>query len=63
MLKQIRSSDLIDAARRVASGQSLVDPVVTSRVLDRLRNGSEQDARIARLSEQERQVLDCSPKG
>jgi DNA-binding NarL/FixJ family response regulator len=37
VLKQIRSTDLVDAVRRVASGQNLLDPAVTARVLERLR--------------------------
>ena len=58
VLKQIRTTDLVDAVRRVASGQNLLDPAVTARVLERLRRGPEQDERIARLSPQERR---CSP--
>ncbi len=38
VLKQIRGTDLVDAIRRVASGQSLLDPAVTQRVLERIRN-------------------------
>ena len=38
VLKQIRSSDLVDAVRRVAAGQSLLDPAVTARVLERIRS-------------------------
>jgi two-component system, NarL family, response regulator DevR len=63
VLKQIRSSELVDAVRRVASGQSLLDPVVTARVLERLRSGPEQDPRIARLSTQERHVLELLAEG
>jgi len=43
LLKQIKGTDLVDAIRRVASGQSLLDPSVTERVLERLRNGPVQD--------------------
>jgi two-component system response regulator DevR len=57
VLKQIRSSDLVEAVRRVIAGQQLLDPVVTARVMERLRRGPEEDALIARLSPQERQVL------
>ena len=45
MLKQIRGTDLVDAVRRVAAGQSLLDPAVTQRVLERIRNGVEQPER------------------
>ena len=57
VLKQIRGNDLVDAVRRVAAGQSLLDPVVTARVLDRLRKGQEQDPALAPLTDQERRIL------
>jgi DNA-binding NarL/FixJ family response regulator len=63
VLKQIRSADLVDAVRRVAAGQNLLDPVVTARVLERIRRGPEQDERLARLTEQERKVLDLLAEG
>jgi two-component system, NarL family, response regulator DevR len=57
VLKQIRANDLVDAIRRVAAGQNLLDPAVTARVLERLRRGPDEDELIAKLSPQERQVL------
>ena len=57
VLKQIRSTDLIDAVRRVAAGDQLLDPGVTAKVLERLRKGPEEDELIARLTKQEREVL------
>src|SRR5882757_4647197 len=47
VLKQIRGTDLVDAVRRVARGQSLLDPAVTTRVLERLRTPPETDERLA----------------
>ena len=38
VLKQIRGTDLVDAIRRVAAGESLLDPAVTAQVLERLRD-------------------------
>ena len=35
VLKQVRGTDLIDAIRRVGRGESLLDPAVTARVLER----------------------------
>ncbi len=52
VLKQIRGNDLVDAVRRVAAGQSLLDPAVTARVLDRLRAGPEEDKALAPLTDQ-----------
>ncbi|MCC5949652.1 MAG: response regulator transcription factor [Nitriliruptoraceae bacterium] len=57
LLKDIRGNDLIDAIRRVAAGDSLLDPSVTGKVLERLRKGDEEDPRLASLSDQERRIL------
>ena len=63
LLKQVRSSAVVDAVRRVAAGESLLDPVVTSRVLARLREGPEQDERLASLTPQERRLLELLADG
>jgi DNA-binding NarL/FixJ family response regulator len=63
LLKQIRGPDIVDAIRRVALGQSLLDPSVTSRVLERLRSGPEEDERLGTLTEQERRILDLIAQG
>jgi two-component system response regulator DevR len=63
LLKQIKGTDLVDAVRRVAAGQSLLDPSVTARVLERLRTGPAEDERLARLTEQERKILDLIAEG
>jgi DNA-binding NarL/FixJ family response regulator len=63
LLKQIKGSDLVDAVRRIAAGESLLDPAVTERVLERLRKGPETDERLARLTEQERRILDLIAEG
>lgn len=57
VLKQIRSRDLVAAVRTVAAGQSLLDPAMTTRVLDRVRSGSVADPGAAGLSRREQQVL------
>jgi DNA-binding NarL/FixJ family response regulator len=57
LLKQIRGTDIVDAVRRVAAGGTLLDPALTERVADRLRNPPEQDERLARLTGQERKIL------
>jgi DNA-binding NarL/FixJ family response regulator len=59
VLKQIRGTDLVGAIRTVASGQSLLDPRTTARVLDRMRQASSrQDDPLAALTDQERAVLE-----
>lgn len=63
VLKQIRGNELVRAVLRVADGESLLDPAVTGRVLRRLREPSEEDERLARLTEQERRILDLIAEG
>jgi DNA-binding NarL/FixJ family response regulator len=63
VLKQIKGNDLVEAIRKVAQGQSLLDPAVTARVLERLRRGPPEDDRIAPLTEQERRVLELLAEG
>ncbi len=63
VLKQIRGTDLVDAVRRVAAGQSLLDPAVTARVLDRIRKGVEAPDVLQGLTEQERRVLTLMAEG
>jgi len=63
VLKQIRGTDLVDGIRRVAAGQSLLDPAVTLRVLERIRHGVEQPRELASLSEQERRILEYVAEG
>ena len=57
ILKQIRGSELVDAIRRVAAGQSLLDPAVTARVLERIRRGPDQPDELRDLTDQERKIL------
>ena len=63
VLKQIRGGDLVDAVRRVAAGQSLLDPAVTAQVLDRLRHGPVKDAELAGLTEKELKILELIGQG
>ena len=63
VLKQIRGTDLIDAIRKVAAGESLLDPAVTKRVLERLRAAPKEDEGLAQLSDQERRILDLIAEG
>jgi len=63
VLKQIRGTDLVDAVRRVAAGQSLLDPAVTARVLERIRTGIEQPSELKTLTDQERRILEYIAEG
>jgi two-component system response regulator DevR len=65
VLKQVKSGDLLRAIRAVGSGDSLLDPSVTSAVLDRLRKGKHLmlDEKLARLSPQEERILTAVADG
>ena len=57
LLKQTRGQAVVDAVIAVAAGRSLLDPDVTGKVLERLRETRAEDPAIAALTEQERKVL------
>ncbi|EXU62265.1 response regulator transcription factor [Streptomyces sp. DSM 41524] len=59
VLKDIRGDELLAAVRDVAAGRSLLDPVATARVLERLRGQTapQPDDQLAALTEQERRIL------
>ena len=64
LLKQTRTRSLTDAIERAIRGESLLDPAVTQRVLDRLRNSSTNtNDDLAVLSQQERTILDLIAEG
>jgi len=63
VLKEIRGSDLVDGIRRVAAGQSLIDPALTAKVLERVRKGPSVAPELAELTEQERKLLALIAEG
>ena len=64
VLKDIRGAELLSAVRGVAAGKSLLDPAATARVLERLRDGgAKPDDRLARLTDQERRILELIGEG
>ena len=65
LLKQIRGRDLVTALEAVGRGDSLLDPAVTERVLERVRriaNGDERDE-LSDLTAQERKILRLVAEG
>ncbi|MET8748901.1 response regulator transcription factor [Streptomyces sp. NPDC004667] len=67
VLKQIKGSDLVAAVRTVATGQSMLDPATTARLMRSLRGPEAveepEDSRLAALSERERDVLELIGEG
>jgi DNA-binding NarL/FixJ family response regulator len=57
LLKQTRGQAVVDAVIAVAAGRSLLDPEVTGKVLERLREGRAEDPALASLTDQERKVV------
>jgi DNA-binding NarL/FixJ family response regulator len=67
VLKEIKGSDLVSAVRTVASGQSMLDPATTTRLMSSLRGeGSRQRSEpgaLSGLSAREREILDLIGEG
>jgi two-component system, NarL family, response regulator DevR len=62
LLKQVRGQDVVHAVREVAAGRSLLDPLTTARVLERMRRSAQTDE-LAALTERERHVLELIGEG
>ena len=63
LLKQIRGQDLVSAVRTVAGGGSLLDPAAAAAVMQRMRRAAEPSGPLAKLSDQERTVLELIGQG
>ncbi len=63
VLKEIKSSDLVNAITQVAAGNSLIDPSLTARVLERVRNGPATAPELADLTDQELKLLGYIAEG
>jgi two-component system response regulator DevR len=67
VLKQIRGSDLVSAVRTVASGQSMLDPATTARLMRSLRTEPAEppalSPELASLSPRERDILTLIGEG
>ena len=58
VLKQISGTDLVTAVRTLASGQSILDPGATTRLMERLRGGrTAEEETLPGLTEREREIL------
>ena len=65
LLKQVRARDLVAALEAVGRGESLLDPAVTGKVLERMRRiaTADQPDELASLTQQERKILALVAEG
>ncbi len=65
VLKQIGTDDLVRAIETVGRGEALLDPAVTHRVFERVRQAARQEtaAAFAELTDQELRVLELVAEG
>ena len=64
VLKQVTGQDLVAAVRHVAAGGSLIDPGVTAKVMERIREGaSSEPDELKSLTAQERRILELVAEG
>jgi len=63
ILKQVRGTDFVDTVRRVAAGQSTLDPAMTAAVLERVRTGPAKDKELEGLTDQEQKILELIGEG
>jgi DNA-binding NarL/FixJ family response regulator len=63
VLKQIKARDLISDVHRVAAGESLMDPRIVARVIERISNPPKSDPGFHALTPQEKRILDLIAEG
>ena len=63
VLKEVRTADLVESIQQAALGRTLIDPAIIAKVMDRVREGTPTDSRLAALTEREREVLDLVAEG
>jgi two-component system response regulator DevR len=63
ILKATKQEELLSALRKVAGGQSLIDPAITASVFRRLRRQAESSDALEALTAQERRILDLIAEG
>jgi len=63
LLKEVGGSNLVAGIRQVAAGQSLIDPAVTQKLLDRLRNPVKESSKLDQLTPREREILNLITDG
>jgi two-component system response regulator DevR len=63
LLKEVGGSNLVAGIRQVAAGHSLIDPAVTQKLLDRLRNPVKETSKLDQLTPREKEILNLITDG
>jgi two-component system response regulator DevR len=63
VIKDIRATGLVDALRKVAAGEQLLDPRLTMRVVERITAPARDDPRLNSLTAREHQILELIAEG
>jgi DNA-binding NarL/FixJ family response regulator len=63
VLKDIRGENLLDSLRKVAAGRSLLNPVLTHRLVEKMKTDNDTDPRLGSLSGREHQILELIARG
>jgi DNA-binding NarL/FixJ family response regulator len=63
VLKEVKGMDLINAVRHVGAGQSMIDPAMTTTLLERIRSGPATAPELSSLSDQELRLLNHIAQG
>lgn len=63
VLKKVKGDDLVESIRKVAAGESLLDPAMVERLFERLRTGRVEDPLMATLTDQEQVLVHHLAKG
>ena len=63
VLKEVRGGDLVNAIRRVGSGETLLDTARAAQAVARLRRTTEEEEDLAQLTPQEQRILELIGEG
>jgi DNA-binding NarL/FixJ family response regulator len=63
LLKQVTGQDLISAIHQAAAGNSMIDPSLRARRLDRVRTGPPRPAELEGLTDQQLRLLELIGEG